>query len=84
MRAFQFFVTDDRYGVRSVMFVDVKDADAARDLAGRILADNAHYSVIEVFAADKLLFSVGEGSSPSSRSSGREGRSGRRRRSLTD
>ncbi len=57
MRDFQFFVTDDRYDVRSLMFVQTSDAERARVLAARLLAEKHHHAV-EVWSDDQRLFTL--------------------------
>ena len=59
MADFQFYVTDDRYGVRSLMLVQTRDETAARALAERMLADD-HHQGVEVWRDERLLFSVGD------------------------
>ena len=59
MEDFQFYVTDDRYGVRSLMFVQTKDERAACSLARRMLK-NTHYHTIEVWREERQLFSLGD------------------------
>ena len=63
MQAFQFFVTDDRLGAPSLMFVQTRDEQSARSLAQRML-QNQHYSAVEVWAGENRLFVVGEPSGP--------------------
>ena len=58
MPDFQFYVTDDRYAVRSLMLVQTRDVCAARRLAERMLRD-PHHLAVEVYANDALLFKVG-------------------------
>ena len=56
---FQFLVTDDRYSVPSLRFVEASDADAARAIAERLLREHEHYHVIDVWDGDVRLFTVG-------------------------
>jgi hypothetical protein len=64
MRHFQFYVTDDRYSVRSLMLVETHDTPAARALAQRLLAQDPHYHRIDAWADELLLFSVREAATP--------------------
>lgn len=57
MQDFQFFVTDDRYSVPSLMFVQTRDLNAARTLAEQMLT-HAHYCAVEVWAGEVRLFTV--------------------------
>lgn len=57
MQIFQFFVTDARYSVRTLKFVETRDALAARSLAERMLDDPNHIAV-EVWDAKRQLFSL--------------------------
>ena len=57
MQDFQFFVTDDRYEVPSLMLVQTKDAMSARELAQRLLNER-HHHLIEVRRGDVLLFTL--------------------------
>ena len=65
MRHFQFYVTDDRYSVRSLMLVETHDMQAARTLAQRLLAEGPHYHRIDAWADELLLFSLREAALPS-------------------
>jgi hypothetical protein len=58
MLELQFFTTDDRYSVPSLLMVQTKDISAARALAERLLAENTHYEGIDVWADEKLIFSL--------------------------
>ncbi len=57
MQAFQFYVTDERHGVRSLVHVQTKDADSAHTMAERLLA-NIDYRLIEVWDGDDQLFAL--------------------------
>jgi hypothetical protein len=59
MQDFQFFVTDDRSTAPLLMFIQTKDAERARFLAQRMLAEKHHHAV-EVWAGPERLFSLGE------------------------
>ena len=59
LQDFQFYVTDDRYSVPSLLFVEATDANAARAIAERLLREREHYHVIEVWERDARVFSVG-------------------------
>lgn len=59
MADFQFYVTDERYRVRSLMLVQTKDEAAARVLAERMLSAR-HHNAVEVWANERWLFSVGD------------------------
>ena len=59
MQDFQFFVTDDRYSVPSIMFVQTKDEGAARQLAERLLI-NKYYHAVEVWDGEARLFALAE------------------------
>jgi hypothetical protein len=54
---FQFYVTDDRYSVPSLMFVQTKDEASAHDLAARLL-DNKNYHAVDVWQDDTRLFTL--------------------------
>jgi hypothetical protein len=56
---FQFFVTDDRSTVRTVMFVQTLNADRARFLARRLLNETHHHAV-EVWSDDRRLFTISD------------------------
>ena len=45
MQDFQFYVTDDRYAVRSLLMVTVADEGAARRAAARIVGEPHHLAV---------------------------------------
>jgi hypothetical protein len=57
IQSFQFFVTDDRYRVPTLKFVDSADVLAARSLAQRML-ENPHHRAVEVWDADRALFTL--------------------------
>lgn len=59
MQDFQFYVTDDRYGVRSLVLVQTRDEIAARPLASRLLT-NKHYHGVEVWCEERKLFALNE------------------------
>ncbi len=59
MQQFEFYVTDDRYGVASLVFIQTKDEPSARSLAERMLT-NAHYHAIEVWRGKHKLFSLND------------------------
>ena len=60
VRDFRFLVTDDRYSVLTLLFVEAEDAGAARALASRLLLEHAHYHAIEAWDAEEHLFTVGD------------------------
>ena len=66
MQDFQFLVTDDRYKVPSLMFVQTKDKASAHDLAARLL-DNKNYHAVEVWRDDALLFTLTDAPSSAAR-----------------
>ena len=57
MRDFQFYVTDSRFSVRWLMFVQTKSAETARSMAHRLLA-NLHNLAVEVWDGDDRLFTL--------------------------
>jgi hypothetical protein len=59
MRAFSFYIFDDRYSVPTLVFVPANDEPEARDLAAHRLAETRHYRKVEVWEGDALLFSCG-------------------------
>jgi hypothetical protein len=59
VRDFQFYVTDDRYAVRSLLIVTVMDESAACRIAKRILGEPHHHTV-EVWDRDGRVFTLGE------------------------
>jgi hypothetical protein len=59
MPDFQFYVTDDRYSVPSLLFVAARDARSARTMAERML-DEEHHHGVEVWRDERKLFSVAE------------------------
>ena len=59
MQDFQFLVTDDRYSVPSLRFVEAKDADAARAIAERLLLEHENYHVIDAWEGGAHAFTVG-------------------------
>jgi hypothetical protein len=56
---FQFYVTDVRYGVRSLMLVQTADEKSACSLAKRMLT-NKHYHQIEVWRDERQIFSLSD------------------------
>jgi hypothetical protein len=58
VRDFQFYVTDDRYTVPSLLLVTVMDQDAACRIAERIIGEPRHMAV-EVWDRNGRLFSLG-------------------------
>ena len=59
MPDFQFYVTDDRYSVPSLLFIATRDAKSARTMAERMLADE-HQHGVEVWRDEHKLFSLAE------------------------
>jgi len=59
MPDFQFYVTDDRYSVPSLLFVAARDARSARTMAERMLNEEHHHGV-EVWRGEHKLFSLAE------------------------
>jgi hypothetical protein len=56
---FQFYVTDDRYEVRSLLLVTATGQCRAHHIAERILAESHHHAV-EVWRGDAKLYSLGD------------------------
>jgi hypothetical protein len=56
---FQFYVTDDRYAVASMMLVQTKDMASARVLALNLLKD-PHHRALEVWQDERWQFSLGD------------------------
>ena len=50
-------MTDDRYRVPTLKFVDTPDVLAARSLAQRML-ENPHHRAVEVWDAERALFTL--------------------------
>ena len=59
MADFQFYVTDDRYGVPSLKLIQTRDEADARELAERMLRSHHHHAV-EVWRDESFIFSVGD------------------------
>jgi hypothetical protein len=59
VRDYQFYVTDDRYDVPSLMFVTVRDPCRAHRIAERILHEPHHHAV-EVWERERQLFTLSE------------------------
>ena len=57
MKDFQFYITDDRYAVPSLLMVSVLDDEGAREAAERIVAE-PHHLVVEVWEAGIRRFEV--------------------------
>ena len=57
MRDFQFYVTDDRYAVRSLLIVTVASEDDARRTAQRIVAE-PHHLAVEAWEAGVRRFAL--------------------------
>jgi len=57
MPDFQFLIVDDRYSVPSLCLVQAEDARAARIRARRLVAE-PHHLAVEVWRADRRLFTV--------------------------
>jgi hypothetical protein len=63
VRDFQFYVTDDRYGVPSLLLVTVADPCGAHRVAQRVLAEPHHHAV-EVWERESRLFTLTEDELP--------------------
>ena len=59
MQDFQFYVTDDRYTVPTLLFVQSRNVATARDLARRMMTD-PHHRGVDVWTDDTLIFSLDE------------------------
>ena len=59
MRDYQFYVTDDRYTVQSLLLVTSMDPCGARRIAQRVLAEPHHHAV-EVWEREQRLFTLKE------------------------
>jgi hypothetical protein len=58
MQAFQFFIEDDRYSVSSLLVVQARSAERAKQLAQAELQQSPHYLSVEVYLDDERLFTV--------------------------
>ncbi len=58
MPTYQFFINDDRYTVPTLEFVQVRDAERARQLATDRLRLSSHHLSIEVRVGNEPLFSI--------------------------
>jgi hypothetical protein len=56
---FQFYVTDDRYSVRSLLLVTASSRCGARRIAQRVLGQPHHHAV-EVWEREQQLFTLSE------------------------
>jgi hypothetical protein len=60
MRDFQFYLTDDRYGVPTLRMVEAATLDNACELAEAMLAETRRHSRVEVWEAGACVFVVGD------------------------
>ena len=58
MKSFQFLVTDDRYTVPTLVFVESLSKAAAKALAKRQLESDRHYRAVEVWEGDAMIYSL--------------------------
>ena len=58
MKSFQFLVTDDRYTVPTLLFVESVSRVAAKALAKRQLESDRHYRAVEVWEGDAMILSL--------------------------
>jgi hypothetical protein len=58
MQTFEFFIDDDRCTTPTLEFVEVRDADRARQLAAERLRASPHHLSVEVRRADERLYFI--------------------------
>jgi hypothetical protein len=59
LRDFQVFITDDRYSVPTLHIVQAASAEAALELARRLVAENLHHLGAEVCDEGIVISSIG-------------------------
>ena len=56
---FTVLIEDDRSSVFGLRFVQARGAARAAQIADRIMAESAHYTGVEVWARDALIYTAG-------------------------
>lgn len=60
LQQLKFLVTDKRYSIPTLHFVQVRDERRARELAQKLLDESDHHQGVQVWTDDALLFEIGE------------------------
>jgi len=61
LKTYTLYVHDGRYAVPSLLTIDARDDDSAREHAQQHLATSSHYRSVEVWDDERLVARLGEG-----------------------